>query len=84
MGWEIPAGSDRALTAGPHRVIGPLAGETGGSGSVSMRRKLSRSVINPALQVGEQSAGGSGWRACGGSAGTRAGVTLGGDGSDGV
>lgn len=50
-----------------------------------MRCKLSRSVINPALQLGEQSAGGSGWRAAGGRAGNRrSGVTLGGDGSDGV
>ena len=50
-----------------------------------MRRKLSRSVVKPALQLGEQIAGGSGCRAAGGRAGNRGeGVTLGGDGSGSV
>lgn len=46
---------------------------------VGVVSKLSRSFVKPCLHVGEQSAGGTGWRARGGNWGGRGGWTLTGD-----
>jgi hypothetical protein len=49
--------------------VGPHAGVTGYSRGVGVFSKDSRSLINPAEQVGKQTSGGFGWRAWIGSGG---------------
>lgn len=60
----------------PQRVVGLLAGPSCDPGVVGGGSKLSSSLANPPEQVGRQIGGGSGWRACAGSGGTRGGFTT--------
>lgn len=53
-----------------------LAGSSSGVGSVSKLSNSVRSLVKPALHVGKQIDGGSGWRACTGSAGMAGGCTT--------
>ena len=65
------------------RVIGPLASPAGDAGFVSMLSNSVRSLVKPALHVGEQIGGGVGWRAAAGRGGIAGGgTTTGGEGCD--
>lgn len=71
------------LSTARQRVIGPLASLAGDAGDVSMLSNSVRSLIKPALHVGEQIDGGVGWRATAGRGGIAGGgTTTGGEGCD--
>lgn len=60
-----------------HCVVGSLAELAGKAGLVGKLANDARSFVNPAEHVGEQIAGGVGWRAACGSFGTSGGATGG-------
>jgi hypothetical protein len=66
------------LSVSGQGVVGPLAGGPGNAGLVCVSSNVCRSRINPLEQLGEQIAGGLGWRASGGSIGIAGGATTGG------
>lgn len=76
------SGHGGSLTA-RQRVVGPLASSAGDAGCVSMLSNFVRSLVKPALHVGEQIGGGVGWRATAGRGGIAGGgTTTGGKGCD--
>ncbi|AOU99916.1 hypothetical protein BI380_00375 [Delftia tsuruhatensis] len=60
-------------------VVSALAGTAPAPGIVSNARQFSRSLISPALQLGEQIEGCGVWRALSGSGASLGGGTVGGD-----
>lgn len=71
------------LSTARQRVVGPLASPAGDAGCVSMLSNSVRSLVKPALHVGEQIGGGVGWRATAGRGGIAGGgTTTGGKGCD--
>lgn len=65
------------------RVVGAFAGSAGDVCVVSMSSNSFRSLVKPALHVGEQIGGGVGWRASVGRGGIAGGgTTTGGEGCD--
>lgn len=71
------------LSTARQRVVGPLTPSAGNAGCVSMLSNSVRSLVKPALHVGEQIGGGVGWRATAGRGGIAGGgTTTGGEGCD--